>query len=84
MSNDKRKRILNYIDKNWKGKKEDIDKMQEWISAGGERREVKEGDGRKTKVEDVIEDVLKEESPAESNMHFQRQRIPRFKEKNLR
>ena len=57
LSGDKEKEFYNYIDKNWKGKKEDIDKMQEWISAGGERRRVKEGDSRKVKVEDVVRDM---------------------------
>ena len=62
LSGDKEKEFYNYIDKNWKGKKEDIDKMQEWISAGGERRRVKEGDKRKgsLKVEDAFRNMWEE------------------------
>ena len=38
-------------------------KMQEWISANGERRRVKEGDSRKSKikVEDVVRDMCETE-----------------------
>ena len=42
-SDEEKKKFFDYIDKNYKGKSEDISKMQEWISAGGERRRVKEG-----------------------------------------
>ena len=65
LSGDKEKEFYNYIDKNWKGKKEDIDKMQEWISACGERRRVKEGDSRRTKVEDVIRGMWEESAEVE-------------------
>ena len=34
--------------------------MQEWIAAGGDRRRVKEGDSRKTKVEDVVRGMWEE------------------------
>lgn len=59
LSGDKEKEFYDYIDKNWKGKKEDVSKMQEWISANGERRRVKEGDSRKSKakVEETIRDM---------------------------
>ena len=62
LSGDKEKEFYNYIDKNWKGKKEDVSKMQEWISAGGERRRVKEGDKRKgsLKVEDAFRNMWEE------------------------
>ena len=57
LSGDKEKEFYDYIDKNWKGKKEDVSKMQEWISANGDRRRVKEQDKRKYKVEDVVRDM---------------------------
>ena len=59
-SDEEKKKFFDYIDKNYKGKSEDISKMQEWIAAGGERRRVKEGDARKTKVEDVIRGMWEE------------------------
>ena len=59
-SDEEKKKFFDYIDKNDKGKSEDISKMQEWIAAGGERRRVKEGDARKTKVEDVIRGMWEE------------------------
>lgn len=85
LSGDKEKEFYNYIDKNWKGKKEDIDKMQEWISAGGERRRVKEGDKRKgsLKVEDAFRDMWEESAREQGETPVGKYRTPKLREESL-
>lgn len=78
---DKKKEFFNYVDKNYKGKDEEVEegklppalqkaidkkkeqegekKVDEWISADGDRRRVAEKDNRKVKVEDVVRDMWK-------------------------
>jgi len=85
LSGDKEKEFYNYIDKNWKGKKEDVSKMQEWISAGGERRRVKEGDKRKgaLKVEDTIKDMWETASREQGTTPVGKYQAPKLKEESL-
>ena len=83
LSGDKEKEFYNYIDKNWKGKKEDIDKMQEWISAGGERRRVKEGDSRKVKVEDVVRDMWEQSAKEQGETPVGKYQTPKLRDESL-
>lgn len=83
LSGDKEKEFYNYIDKNWKGKKEDIDKMQEWISAGGERRRVKEGDSRKIKVEDVVRDMWEQSAKEQGETPVGKYQTPKLRDESL-
>lgn len=83
LSGDKEKEFYNYIDKNWKGKKEDVDKMQEWISAGGERRRVKEGDSRKTKVEDVVRGMWEQSAKEQGETPVGKYQTPKLRDESL-
>ena len=83
LSGDKEKEFYNYIDKNWKGKKEDVDKMQEWISAGGERRRVKEGDSRKVKVEDVVRDMWEQSAKEQGETPVGKYQTPKLRDESL-